>query len=103
MRAVARAAVPALVVAVLALPPAVAGAATGVVGTWGFDEAGGQHALDAGPFGLDGRLGRDRRVGRCGRPGPHRRRPVAAAPCASAARTFVRLPTWPAALAPPAR
>ena len=58
MRAVARAAVPALVVAVLALPPAVAGAATGVVGTWGFDEAGGQHALDAGPFGLDGRLGR---------------------------------------------
>ena len=49
---------PALVVAVLALPPAVAGAAPGPVGTWGFDEPGGQHALDAGPFGLDGRLGR---------------------------------------------
>ena len=58
MRAMARTAVPALVVAVLALPPAVAGAATGAVGTWGFDEAGGQHALDGGPFGLDGRLGR---------------------------------------------
>ena len=58
MRTMARTAVPALVVAVLALAPAVAGAAPGLVGTWGFDEPGGQHALDGGPFGLDGRLGR---------------------------------------------
>ena len=58
MRTMARTAVPALVVAVLALAPAVAGAAPGLVGTWGFDEPGGQQALDRGPFGLDGRLGR---------------------------------------------
>ena len=90
MRAMARTAVPALVVAVLALAPAVAGAATGVVGTWGFDEPGGQHALDAGPFGLDGRLGRS--------DAPDERDParIAGARGGGALRfgggTFVRLP-----------
>ena len=83
MRAMARTAVPALVVAVLALAPAVAGAATGLVGTWGFDEPGGQQALDEGPFGLDGRLGRSdasddldpaRIAGARGRRGPALRR-----------------------------
>ncbi|HEV7753686.1 MAG TPA: LamG domain-containing protein [Baekduia sp.] len=32
-------------------------AASSVVGQWRFDEAGGQRAIDDGPFGLDGRLG----------------------------------------------
>ena len=33
------------------------GSDTGLVGQWSFDELGGQSALDAGPYGLDGRLG----------------------------------------------
>ena len=45
------------VVLVLAVGAQVADAHTGTVGEWRFDEAGGQTALDGGPFGLDGRLG----------------------------------------------
>ena len=45
------------VVLVLAVGAQVADARTGTVGEWRFDEAGGQTAVDGGPFGLDGRLG----------------------------------------------
>jgi concanavalin A-like lectin/glucanase superfamily protein len=45
------------VVLVLAFGAQVADAHTGTVGEWRFDEAGGQTAVDGGPFGLDGRLG----------------------------------------------
>jgi len=45
------------VVLVLAVGAQVADAHTGTVGEWRFDEAGGQTAVDGGPFGLDGRLG----------------------------------------------
>jgi len=41
----------------LAIGAQVAHADPGTVGEWRFDEAGGQTALDGGPFGLDGRLG----------------------------------------------
>ena len=51
------AALGALVAAGTLAAPAAAGADTGLVGQWSFDELGGQSALDVGPYGLDGRLG----------------------------------------------
>ncbi len=51
------AALGALVAAGTMAATASAGSDTGLVGQWSFDELGGQSALDAGPYGLDGRLG----------------------------------------------
>jgi hypothetical protein len=47
----------AALIALLIVTASAAAAPSTVVGQWRFDEAGGQTAIDDGPYGLDGRLG----------------------------------------------